>query len=125
MHDQSADWLYQPEGNLSKETINQLFDSSFLSIELGTSYDAWKTFIEKESPVEKFDFNFTTRLDSFWKLALFKSYQESYYKIYGLDYCISYFLKWILEIEAITKVYFTLRFSLHFDLREELYLHVR
>jgi hypothetical protein len=125
IHDQASDWHFESEGHFTKEIINQLFDSSFQSIDIGVSYGSWKHFIDKESPVKDFDFSFTSRLDLYWKATLEQTYQSVYYQTYGLDYCISFFLKWILEIEAITKVYFTLRFSLHYDLREELYLHVR
>lgn len=125
IHDQSTHWHFEEEGHFSKETIDQLFDSSFQSRDLSLTYQSWKQFIDKESPVKEFDFDFTTRLDTYWKSIVEKSLQLASYQTYGLDYCISYFVKWILEMEAITKVYFTLRFGLHFDLREELYLHVR
>jgi vacuolar-type H+-ATPase subunit C/Vma6 len=125
IHDQSSSWIFENGGFLTKNTIDQLFDSSFQSLDLGISYDVWKEFIDKESPVQEFDFSFTSRLDVYWKSTLEEAYLKVYYQTYGLDFCISYFLKWMLEIEAITKVYFTLRFSLHNDLREELYLHVR
>lgn len=124
-HDKTSQWNFISGGHFTKDNIDQLFDSSFQSIDLGASYGVWRPFIDKESPVVDFNFDFTIRLESFWRSMLQQSYQHAYYQTYGLDYTISYFLRWILEIEAITKVYFTLRFGLNFDLREELYLHVR
>jgi hypothetical protein len=125
IHDQSNHWHFEKEGHFTSKTIDQLYDSSFQSRDLSLSYIPWKQFFDNESPVKEFDFDFTTRLDTYWKSIILKSLQLATYQTYGLDYCVSYFVKWILEMEAITKVYFTLRFGLHFDLREELYLHVR
>jgi vacuolar-type H+-ATPase subunit C/Vma6 len=124
-HDKNSKWIFIDGGHFTKSNLDQLIDSSFQTLDLGTSYGAWRTFIDKESPVKQFDFEFTIRFETFWRSILQQSYQQAYYQTYGLDYTISYFLKWILEIEAILKVYFTLRFGLNFDLREELYLHVR
>jgi hypothetical protein len=125
LHDKSTDWHFEKEGHFSQETIDQLFDSSFQSLDLSINYAPWKHFIDIESPIKEFNFDFTTRLDTYWKSIMETSFHLASYQTYGLDYCISYFVKWILEMEAITKVYFTLRFGLHYDLREELYLHVR
>jgi hypothetical protein len=125
IHDQSSHWHFEKDGHFTSEIIDQLYDSSFQSRDLSLDYKPWKKFLDKESPVKEYDFDFTIRLDTYWKSIMESSFQLASYQTYGLDYCISYFVKWILEMEAITKVYFTLRFGLHYDLREELYLHVR
>lgn len=125
LNDASLDWDFETGGKVTKQSINQLFDSHFHDIEIGDVYLNWKPFVIQESSVKTFDFNFTNRLDTFWKALLDSYIKTTTYQTYGLDYCISYFVRWALEIEAIMKVYFTLRFGLHFDLREELYLNAR
>lgn len=118
-------WLYEPGGNFNQTTINQIFDNCLKKLDLTKQYFTWKPFFEKEASNAQFNFKFMNRLDTFWKSTIENSLNTSYKQTYGLDYCISYFVKWFLEIESLSKVYFTLRFSLQYDLREELYLDVR
>jgi len=121
----TIDWSFEEGGNLDQTLINAIFDTYLKSIDISKQYYTWKPFFEKECNLKQYDFDFMNRLDSFWKSIIETSLITAYWQTYGLDYCISYFVKWFLEIESLTKVFFTLRFGLHFDLREELYLHVR
>lgn len=121
----SPDWHYEEGGNFDLSSLNQIFDTSLKNLDRTKEYYAWKSFFERESSSAVYDFDFMKRLDTYWKSIINITLIQPNKLTYGLDYCISYFVKWILEIESLLKVYFTLRFTLPYDLREELYLHVR
>jgi vacuolar-type H+-ATPase subunit C/Vma6 len=99
-------------GGISNDSLHFLFKSNFETVELDLIQSLWMPFIEKERPVKKYDFSFMYRYESYWWIIFWRLMREPNWESSGPDYIISYFGRFIMEIEMIKKLYICTRYSL-------------
>ena len=114
---------YYTGGNISEDSLNRLFDSNFAQIDLSWIQTQWMDYIEKEKPVKAYDFTFMFRFETYWWQLIWKLIKEPSYENTGLDYVISYFGHFILEIEILKKLYICTRYQLPCTNLKEIILH--
>ncbi|MCK5848627.1 MAG: hypothetical protein KAH01_05465 [Caldisericia bacterium] len=99
-------------GGISDTSLHFLFKSNFETAEMDLTQSFWMTFIEKERPVKKYDYSFMYRYESYWWTIFWRLMKEPNWESSGPDYIISYFGRFIMEIEMIKKLYICTRYSL-------------
>lgn len=89
--------IYYESGNISKIALETLFNSLFSEIPYEIQNSRWQTFFYKYSPLKVIDFNIIFNFENYWLDLLESLAEEKRGKPYGLDYIISYFLRFLLE----------------------------
>lgn len=110
---------YYAGGNLSEEAIHHLIESEFNDVELEITNTDWIHFIIQERPLKRIDFDFLNRFDIYWWHIL-RTFTDNFQtQAYGMDYIISYLLRFIREIELIKRIYIYAKFKLPTELLKE------
>ena len=69
-------------------------------------------FFLKNSPVKKINFNLILNFDNYWFNLLESLAEEKKEEPYGLNYVISYFLRFLLEILSLNKIFLSLQYNI-------------
>lgn len=110
---------FYPGGNISESVIHQLIQSEFTDVDIEITETDWITFINQERPLKKMDFNFLNRFDIYWWHIL-RTFTDTFQmQAYGMDYVISYLLRFIREIELLKRIYIYAKYKLPTDLLKE------
>ena len=115
--------VYYPGGSISQHSLNSLFESNFQSLELDIVSSLWIPYIEKEKPVKSIDFTFMYRFETYWWELFWKLIRKPSWESSSLDYVVSYFGRFILEIEMIKKLYVCTRYQLPCTNLKEIIIH--
>lgn len=101
--------IYYESGNISKESLETLFSSYFSNIPHQVENSLFKKFFLKNSPVKEINFNLIFSFENYWINLLESLAEEKKEEPYGLNYVISYFLRFLLEILNLKRVFILLQ----------------
>jgi vacuolar-type H+-ATPase subunit C/Vma6 len=110
---------YYSGGNLSEKAIQQLIQSEFSDVDIMITNTDWISFIIQERPLKNIDFDFLNRFDIYWWHILRTFTDIFQIQAYGMDYIISYLLRFIREIELIKRIYIYAKYKLPTELLKE------
>ncbi len=97
--------IYYKGGNISNKSLRLIFSSNFSQIPLEVESTLWSDFLHKNLLKGKIDFEFIFNFESYWLSILYKLGEMKKNEPYGLDYVISYFLRFLFEILNLNKAY--------------------
>lgn len=110
---------FYPGGNISELVVHQLIQSEFSDVDIEIYNTDWIDFINQERPLKTIDFHFLNRFDIYWWHIL-RTFSDTYQiQAYGLDYVISYVLRFIREVELLKRIYIYAIYKLPTDLLKE------
>ncbi|HOJ16084.1 MAG TPA: hypothetical protein PLC43_02805 [Caldisericia bacterium] len=112
--------IYYESGNISKESLETLFSSSFSDIPSQIDSSLFKDFFLKNSPIKEINFNLIFSFENYWFNLLESLAEEKKEEPYGLNYIISYFLRFLLEILSLNKIFLSLQFNIKTFIGESL-----
>jgi vacuolar-type H+-ATPase subunit C/Vma6 len=110
---------YYQGGNVTEKAINQLIQSNFDEVDIAFFETDWMDFILQERPLKSIDFHFLNRFDIYWWHILRTFTDQNQTKAYGMDYIISYLLRFIREIELLKRIYIYAKYKLPTELLKE------
>ncbi len=110
---------YYSGGNLSEKAIQKLIQSEFSDVDITITDTDWISFIIQERPLKKIDFDFLNRFDIYWWHILRTFSDDFQAQAYGMDYIISYLLRFVREIELIKRIYIYAKYKLPTELLKE------
>ena len=110
---------YYSGGNMSEKAIHQLIQSEFSDVDIMITGTDWISFIIQERPLKNIDFDFLNRFDIYWWHIL-RTFADTFQiQAYGMDYVLSYLLRFIREIELIKRIYIYAKYKLPTELLKE------
>jgi vacuolar-type H+-ATPase subunit C/Vma6 len=112
--------IYYESGNISKESLETLFSSYFSNIPPQVENSLFKEFFLKNSPVKEINFNLIFSFENYWINLLESLAEEKKEEPYGLNYVISYFLRFLLEILNLKRVFVLLQYDVKTFIGESL-----
>ncbi len=112
--------IYYESGNISKESLEILFSSYFSNIPHQVENSLFKEFFLKNSLVKEINFNLIFSFENYWINLLESLAEEKKEEPYGLNYVISYFLRFLLEILNLKRVFILLQYDVKTFIGESL-----
>lgn len=112
--------IYYESGNISKESLEILFSSYFSNIPHQVENSLFKEFFLKNSLVKEINFNLIFSFENYWINLLESLAEEKKEEPYGLNYVISYFLRFLLEILNLKRLFILLQYDVKTFIGESL-----
>lgn len=112
--------IYYESGNISKSSLEILFSSCFSNIPPQIENSRFKDFFLKNSPVKELSFNLIFKFENYWINLLESLAEEKKEEPYGLNYIISYFLRFLLEMLSLKKIFLLLQYNVKTFIGESL-----
>lgn len=102
---------YYKGGNISEESLKSIFNSSFSQIPFQIKNTLWSNFLLKDIFKKKSIFELALSFENYWRTILLKLGEMKRNEPYGLDYVVSYFLRFLIEILNLNKAYIYIQYN--------------